>query len=441
MVLNQTICALLLTTLSFAASAGFSAELGGAEKFQKDVRPILETYCFDCHAGDVHKGQVAFDEFASDQAIATNRELWWHALKNLRAGLMPPHKEDQPSEAQKLVVEQWIKQSVFNADPQNPDPGRVTIRRLNRAEYRNTVRDLLGVDFDTANTFPPDDTGGGFDDIGAVLTLSPMLLEKYVVAAGQIVKEAVPTVSKVMPEKIVAGREFDGGGVANDNRAGRAYPRALALSYYEPAVVSNRFNASITGKYQVDVSVMAVGKPLGDTADSNKCSVVFQVDDAKLLQADYAGGNGQAYHYHYEPDLAAGNHLLSFDLKPLTPDQPHSNALALQIISVKVSGPMAQEHWLQPKNYQTWFPRKAPAGAAERRDYAREILAKFARHAFRRPPEPETLDRLVNLAESVYEQPGKTFEAGVAQGMVAILSSPRFLFLEERAEQGNTAGK
>jgi hypothetical protein len=440
--LNRTIYIWLLTVLVSVSPAAHSAELAGAEDFRQHIRPILENYCFDCHAGGENKGKVAFDQFTNDQAMLENRDLWWHAFKNLRAGLMPPQKKPQPTAAEKLVVEAWIKQSVFNADPQNPDPGRVTIRRLNRAEYHNTIHDLLGVDYDTANAFPPDDTGGGFDDIGDVLTLPPMLLEKYVVAANQIVREAVPTVSKVMPEKLLVGREFLGGGVATTNRAGRPYPRALTLSYYKPAAVSNDFTADIAGKYQVDVSVMAIGKPLGDVSDSNRCRLIFGVDDAELLHNEYAGENGRPYHYHYEPDLTAGDHRLAFELQPLTPDQPPANALAMQIISVKISGPMAREHWVQPKDYKIYFPRKVPAAAAERRDYAREILAGFARRAFRRPPEAVTLDRLVKLAESVYQQPGKTFEAGVAQGMVAILSSPRFLFLDERVDPTNApAGK
>src|SRR6185369_999687 len=101
-------------------------------------------YCFDCHADGANKGNVAFDEFKSDQAVLENRDLWSRALKNLRAGIMPPAKKPQPSSAEKEQIALWIKQSVFGLDPNNPDPGHVTIRRLNRVEYRNTIRDLLG---------------------------------------------------------------------------------------------------------------------------------------------------------------------------------------------------------------------------------------------------------------------------------------------------------
>src|SRR5271165_7007301 len=113
---------------------------------------------------------------------------------------MPPGTNSHPTQAQQQVLSGWIKTAVFKFDAQNPDPGRVTLRRLNRIEYRNTIRDLMGVDYDTDTEFPADDTGYGFDDIGDVLTVSPMLLEKYVTAAKEIISQAVPTDSKVIPK-------------------------------------------------------------------------------------------------------------------------------------------------------------------------------------------------------------------------------------------------
>ena len=113
----------------------------------------------------------------------------------------------RPSSSQ---LERWIKYDVFAIDPANPDPGRVTVRRLNRVEYRNTVRDLVGVDFNTDHEFPPDDSGFGFDNIGDALTMSPMLMEKYVAAAQAVIAEAVPTVPRKPAEAVVWGMSFDG---------------------------------------------------------------------------------------------------------------------------------------------------------------------------------------------------------------------------------------
>ncbi|MGA2656694.1 MAG: DUF1592 domain-containing protein [Verrucomicrobiota bacterium] len=274
-----------------------AAQSPGAAEFRRDIRPLLESYCFDCHADGANKGKVAFDTFESDQAAVQSRQLWWRVLRNLRAGIMPPAKKARPTHEQQERIADWIKTAVFQIHPDHPDPGRVRVRRLNRAEYRNTIRDLMGVDFDTQVEFPPDDTGYGFDTIGAVLTLPPMLLEKYLAAANKIVAEAVPIV---------------------------------------PATVS-------------------------------------------------------------EPGA-------------------------------------------QPKNYGRFFPREVPATPEGRRAYAGEVLRGFARRAFRRPVDEPTVARLVALAEEIYTQPDRTFEAGVAQAMMAVLASPRFLFREEQAQPSPEPG-
>ncbi len=280
-----SISAPALAIILLGCSPAFSKEV--VPDFRHDIRPVLEKYCFDCHADGANKGNVAFDAFKSDKEVLEDRDLWWRALKNLRAGIMPPQKKPQPPSVEKDRIALWIKRAVFESDPANPDPGRVTIRRLNRTEYRNTVHDLLGVEFDARTAFPPDETGHGFDNIGSVLTLSPMMLEKYVLAANRIVSEV-------------------------------------------------------------------------------------------------------------------------------------------------------QEQWADPKNYQKFFARRIPDDSAGRRAYARELLGTFAARAFRRPADEKAIDRLAALAESVYSQPGKTFEAGIAQSMVAVLASPRMLFLEEKPE--NTSG-
>jgi hypothetical protein len=224
----------------------------------------------------MHKGGVAFDELGPDKAIVENHELWYKVLRNVRAGLMPPPKKQRPDDAERGRLEKWIKFEAFGIDPRNVDPGRVTVRRLNRIEYRNTIRDLLGVEFDAENQFPPDDTGYGFDDIGSVLTLSPMLLEKYLAAATTVVAEAKPSIAKVVQE---------------------------------------------------------------------------------------------------------------------VPQEPTA-----------------------------------------KRARAEDFLAKFAGRAFRRPVDHATTERLAGLAELAWGQPGATFETGIDRAMVAVLSSPRFLFQEEKLE-------
>src|SRR5213083_2300144 len=197
-----------MLALTALCPRAWGAEIKAAAHFRKDIQPILTEYCYDCHGDGMDKGNVTFDEFKSDEELLGKRDLWWAVLKNLRAGIMPPAKKPRPPETEKQRLEDWIKYDAFGIDPKDPDPGRVTIRRLNRIEYRNTIRDLMGTDFKAAEEFPPDDTGYGFDNIGDVLTVSPLLLEKYMQAAETIVAAAVPTVAKVVQEKSIPGAAF-----------------------------------------------------------------------------------------------------------------------------------------------------------------------------------------------------------------------------------------
>jgi hypothetical protein len=130
-----------LALLSSPVLGKDSAALGS---FRKDIQPILSEYCYDCHGDGMSKGKVTLDEFVSESALLDSHDLWLRVLKNVRAGIMPPEKKSRPSAEELRKLETWIKHQAFGIDPQNPDPGRVTIRRLNRTEYRNTIRDLTG---------------------------------------------------------------------------------------------------------------------------------------------------------------------------------------------------------------------------------------------------------------------------------------------------------
>lgn len=175
--------------------------------FKREMQPLLDKYCYDCHGNGNDKGGITLDAF-TDAASLRDHTLWARALRNVRTGLMPPVEEGKLSAADAEKMMTWIKRQAFGLDPAQPDPGRVVVRRLNRAEYRNTIRDLIGVDYDTQKEFPADDTGHGFDNIGAVLTISPMLLEKYLDAAQAIVARSVPTQPRVVAEATVPGKAF-----------------------------------------------------------------------------------------------------------------------------------------------------------------------------------------------------------------------------------------
>ena len=402
-----------------------------AVDFRKDVQPILENYCYDCHADGVNKGGVAFDKFNPDANPAESRDLWLKALKNLRSGLMPPAKKAQPTDAEKQLVLSWIKTNAFGIDPQNPDPGRVTVRRLNRAEYRNTVRDLIGVDYDAEAEFPPDDSGEGFDNNGDVLTLSPMLMEKYLNAAQTIVAQVVPVTSRVVAETVISGEDFSGH---------HTLKGALSLSYYEPASATNTFHIEHAGRYQLVLDMSANEHFVENEFDYNRCRFIFAVDGHELFRKDFTREGAKSLRYQFDQQWTAGDHQISMEVQPLTPATEQVRALTLRINSVTLRGPYDEKYYVLPDDYRMFFPQDVPAGASARRSYAYELLNNFASRAFRRPADEQTVNRLVKLAEGVWSQPGQTFEAGVAQGMVAVLASPRFLFREETLEKDHAKG-
>lgn len=395
--------------------------------FQHDVQPILENYCYDCHADDVNKAGVAFDKFNPNADPAASRDMWFKAFKNLRSGLMPPARKAQPTDAEKQVILSWIKSDIFRIDPQNPDPGRVTVRRLNRVEYRNTVRDLLSVDYDTQAEFPPDDTGNGFDNNSDVLTLSPTLLEKYLNAAQDIITQVVPFTSKVPAEKTITGADF----AANHHQTAG---NALLFSYYQPDAVTNSLHIEHPGHYQLVLNMSANERFVEDQFDYNRCRFVLTVDGRELLRKDFNREDGKMLHFTFEQQWAPGDHQMSLQVQPLPPATDRLRDLSLRIYSVMLRGPDEEKYLVMPASYRRFFPKDVPAGTVARRQYARELLSVFASKAFCRPADEQDVTRLVKLAESVSSQPHQTFEAGIAQAMVAVLTSPRFLFREERTE-------
>ncbi|HVT83463.1 MAG TPA: DUF1587 domain-containing protein, partial [Phycisphaerae bacterium] len=162
--------------------------------YHAQVQPVLEKYCYDCHAGGMAKGGFSMEQHGTLEEILAQKKHWEAALGYIAKKQMPPaDAEDQPTKAERAVIMGWIERNVYHMDAAHPDPGRVTIRRLNRTEYGNSIRDLVGVDFDPAADFPADDAGYGFDNIGDVLTMPPMLLEKYLAAADAVVNAALPT--------------------------------------------------------------------------------------------------------------------------------------------------------------------------------------------------------------------------------------------------------
>ncbi len=454
--------------LAPAATVAVAADDPLLLNFRRDIEPILAKHCFDCHGNGVDKGGVRLDEFTSAAALR-DHQLWSRALRNVRAGLMPPADEPPLPAADAAKLSAWIKQEAFGLDPAAPDPGRVTVRRLNRVEYRNTIRELLGVDFDTQKEFPADDTGHGFDNMADVLSISPLLLEKYLDAAQTIVAQAVPVVARVVAERTVPGRSFATVAVdtvvpaaadlptltpppaaatpARPERAGKAPPApppsrrpaptvvdgdSLELSYYTPATVTATTTVAHAGRYTATFDLRTTERYVEDQFDLNRARVTLLIDGEPVRTQEFAREGSKKFTFDFERTWTAGEHTLSVRVEPLEPFRPQIRQLRLRLTGVSLRGPDDPAHYVKPTGYDKIFPRDPPADPVARRAYARELLERFATRAFRRPVDPAVLDRLVDLADRTAAAPRATFEAGIAQAMVAVLASPSFIFRDER---------
>jgi hypothetical protein len=299
-----------LNRISFALAAGFAlaglAQQSPAPKVNKaaasfagTVKPFLEQNCYGCHNGDLQSGGLNLQSYTTAESAMADRNHWLHVLDKLQTSQMPPAGMPQPPEADKKAVIDWVTAELARTEPK-ASAGRVTARRLNRSEYNNTVRDLLGVDFQPADDFPPDDSGYGFDDIGDVLSMSPTLMEKYLTAADKVARAAVygppalkPTLSKEEPWYIdfTTRTEMPPGGYDE-----------TGLSSNQALHVIHRFPAD--GDYDI-VALLRGTRP----GPSDPLHVAFWIDGKQLKVIDYprdgeVSGEKDGFRTH----ITAGDH-------------------------------------------------------------------------------------------------------------------------------------
>ncbi len=417
------------STVVLCAGLAFGA---AEQSYQKQVEPLLKNYCFDCHGDGANKGEVAFDEYTNLTAHVGDQKLWLAVWQNLQTQMMPPAKKPQPSDAERRQISKWIEREVFKLDPANPDPGRVTIRRLNREEYRNTILDLCGVEFDTTEAFPIDDSGYGFDNIGDALTMSPLLLEKYLDAAQEVTGKMVNTDKARIPTLVVSGDQFRG------KTDAKITAKNLSLSETNPVQCVK--DIKHPGPYKITVDLSVQGSET--KASVHSATLVLKLNGRELEHRDLGWDHSKSMALSAEVPLKSGNQTLTLQIIPKREPDEGENKLFANVDAVSLTGPLDRSFLEHPKDYyRVFIDGPAPAGAKARHEYARKILRSFADRAFRRPVDEPTLDKLVGIAESVAHQPGATFERGIGQGLTALLASPRFLFRAEIQPEPNNPAK
>ena len=416
---------LLIAAVSIGATlpapGADEADLG--DRWAREIEPIIEEYCIDCHGDGIRKGGLDFDRYPSIDKKQADRPTWLKVREYLTHNLMPPVDESQPPADQRARLLGWIDAAVFPVDPAHPDPGHVVLRRLNRTEYQNTLRDLLDIDLDIIGMLPPDDSGHGFDNIGGALTISPTHLERYLETARIALDRAIQPGPAPMPEKNIPGAKMKGPGRKD---GGVHY-------LFTSGTAETSAKISKAGPYRIVAS--ASGTPGGDQHPRME----LLVDGKRVHGWDVKAPRGAPAEHSFELTLPAGNHKfgLAFTNDFYDPKHPDPNRrdCNLEIGSLRIIGPLDGPTLPKRDSHLRIFGERDPATDA--RSYATGVLERFARRAFRRPPDPGEIDRYLTLVERVAGG-GEDIESALRLTLEAMLVSPAFLFREEPDDHSGT---
>ena len=380
-----------------------------AATYQKSVQPLLAKYCVACHNAKLNVGNLDLNAFRDPAAALKDPHVWETVLQKLHSGVMPPPGLPRPKPADLETVDRWIQAFLEQADRRKPDPGRVTARRLNRFEYNNTIGDLLGVNFRAADDFPADDSGYGFDNIGDVLSLSPVLMEKYLAAAEQIARIAIAADPPMKP-------------TFHRYRADR-------FDQIGP-VLKARHRFPVNADYELRTNL--AGRRPANGAQHLKISLF--VDDKQVKLFEIAIDRNQPRLFEYRLPVTAGDHQLKVKVEDdgLTADDPmrRDRLFGVQVDFLEIRGPYQNDPPELPESHKRIFICGHPNG--QHADACiRPILTNLARRAWRRPVTDAELDKLASFV-AMARQEGDSFERGIRVALEAVLVSPHFLFRIER---------
>lgn len=400
--------------------AGSQPASGESLEFEKELKPLLSEYCTSCHGKEKQKADINFEAYNGTPAFLKERKHWERVQEMVRTREMPPENKPQPSEEERAAMVKFIDLALAQLDCDGAvSPGRVTIRRLNRAEYNNTVRDLIGIDFNPAADFPSDDVGFGFDNIADLLSMPPILMEKYLAAAEQIATNAiVAEVHAEPPVHRVKPRQFQFG----DEEVIRLENGVLGL--YRTGKARAALEVPSEGEYVVTI------RAFGHQAGLEAPRLAVSIDGKELKVFDVKASEGSVGTYEFTTRLKAGKRQLEVAYLNNYNVQDHADPKLngdrnLFVQSVDVQGPADFQPAPLPDTHTRLIPEMPPPG--EEMAYARKILSDFASRAYRRPAAAAEIERLVKFVELAKAE-GGSFTEGIQLAVQAVLVSPKFLF-------------
>ena len=402
---------------------------------------VIDRYCVTCHNGRLKTAGLMLDA-ADVEHARRDPAVWEKVVRKLRTGLMPPDGRPRPDAATYASLVSYLEAALDQGSAAAPNPGwPAEVHRLNRAEYTNAIRDLLGLEVDGRALLPADDAGYGFDNIGDVLTVSPGLMSRYMSAAAKISRRAVgdPTLRPVMTMYKTSPLLLQEGRMSED------------LPFGSRGGLATRHHFPLDGEYEFKISLE---RPLNQPVSGKGHKLEFRMDHGLVelfddLDEGRAGtGAGVGGFLEVRVPVKAGTRLVSasfigsldrsipYDGRPPNPPVASFQYSRVPInpivFSIQIIGPFDGQ---VPEDSADAVSRRKifvcqPETPADETPCAREILLNLARRAFRRPVTDPDVAPLLALYETGYQKGG--FEAGVKWALEALLVSPEFLFRVER---------
>ena len=425
--MSSTPTRLILLVLALTGWLGGNAHAQGQKaatptSYPGQVLPVLTKYCTDCHGPAKPKAGLNLASFLSEAAVLKELKTWEKVLEHVEGGTMPPDGKPRPTEAESAQVVHYLQSLLSKANCKvAADPGRVTLRRLNREEYNNTVRELVGVDFRPADDFPSDDVGYGFDNIGDVLSLPPLLMEKYLAAAESITDQAI----LAGDEPKGPTRRFKAEAVAKEGSGSTHGESGFWLMHTNAEV-------GVDGAFPKAGTYLLRARVFGQQAGKDLPKLEFHVDGkvARSFEVKAEEDAPAIFEAKVKINKQAKRFSAAFTNDAWFPDEPNTNRRDrnLAVDYLEVVGPVYSLPNDLPESHRKIIFHQPTH--LNRREVAREVLQRFATRAFRRPVTSTELDRLVALVDLALKN-GDKFEKGIQLAIQAVLVSPHFLFRVE----------
>ena len=411
---------LALGALSASLMFGTPARLSGqSDEFDTIVRPVLAETCAKCHNEKSAAGGMSVADLTSADSLAQHRDVWEVILRRLRTGDMPPAGIPRPEAARMTAMTGYIERAFDRADASvKPDPGRMTAHRLNRNEYSNTIRDLLGVQFRADKDFPVDDSGDGFDNIGDVLTVSPLLMERYLSAAERIARWAISTEIPAKPLEI--------GYLARESRIRRLDRSTIEAEHRVEFGGDYIVRFGLPGERPPIEGLDAAPVKLGLWMDGNL--IATQIVETKPSGLVYFNPYSEE---EFQLSLPEGDHVFRAGfiddgfVQILPEEDAYKRSVNKFLDAIIFIGPFEAKAGKESRKKILSCDPQSGRACVER------IVSDLARRAYRRPVtrrEVDSLLRFVDLARTS----GQSVEQGVQLAIQAMLVSPNFLFRIER---------